>query len=83
MAAPLSTIDFTCASGDFIPIEERDEMEVLEVRGVRLTPQESRAKNPAFDVTPARYIKGIITEKGIFEPSAINQLAPHGRFSDI
>lgn len=77
IAAPLSTIDFTCESGDTIPIEERDEKEVLEVRGVRLTPNQSRAKNPAFDVTPAHYIKGIITEKGIFEPDKIKQLAPH------
>ena len=77
IAAPLSTIDFSCESGDAIPIEERDEMEVLEVRGVRLAPKESRAKNPAFDVTPAHYITAIITEKGIFEPGAINQLAPH------
>ena len=77
VAAPLSTIDFHCESGDAIPIEERDEKEVLEVRGVRLSPKESPAKNPAFDVTPAQYIKGIITEKGIFEPDAIKQLAPH------
>ena len=47
--------------------EERDEKEVLEVKGVRLTPKESHAKNPAFDVTPAKYISGIITEKGIIK----------------
>lgn len=77
IAAPLSTIDFTCDTGDAIPIEERDEKEILEVRGVRLAPNQSRAKNPAFDVTPARYIKAIITEKGIFKPDTITQLAPH------
>lgn len=75
IAAPTSTIDFHCPSGEHIPIEERDEKEVLEVRGVRLSPQESRAKNPAFDVTPHEYIKGIITEKGIFTPDQIKDLA--------
>jgi len=69
IAAPTSTIDFNCLDGDNIPIEERDEKEVLEVRGVRLTPKNSYAKNPAFDVTPAKYIKGIITEKGIVKPN--------------
>ena len=67
IAAPLSTFDLNCESGDKIPIEERDEKEVLEVRGVRLTPKESHAKNPAFDVTPAKYITGIITQKGIIK----------------
>lgn len=65
IAAPTSTIDIDCESGDNIPIEERDEKEVLEIKGVRIAPKQSHAKNPAFDVTPARYIKGIITEKGI------------------
>ena len=69
IAAPTSTIDIDCPSGDDIPIEERDEKEVLEVRGVRLSPEQSHAKNPAFDVTPAKYIKGIITEKGITKPN--------------
>ena len=69
IAAPTSTIDINCPSGEDIPIEERDEKEVLEVRGIRLTPEKSHAKNPAFDVTPAKYIKGIITEKGIIKPN--------------
>jgi translation initiation factor eIF-2B subunit alpha/methylthioribose-1-phosphate isomerase len=69
IAAPTSTIDINCPSGDDIPIEERDELEVLEVRGKRLAPIKSHAKNPAFDVTPAKYIKGIITEKGIIQPN--------------
>ena len=67
IAAPTSTIDIDCPSGDDIPIEERDENEVLEVRGVRVSPMKSHAKNPAFDVTPAKYITGIITEKGIIK----------------
>ena len=65
IAAPTSTIDFNCKCGEDIPIEERDEKEVLEVRGARLAPKQSHAKNPAFDVTPAKYITGIITEYGI------------------
>lgn len=68
IAAPISTIDINCPSGEHIPIEERDETEVLELRGIRLAPEKSHAKNPAFDVTPAKYIKGIITEKGIIKP---------------
>ncbi|MBW2975485.1 S-methyl-5-thioribose-1-phosphate isomerase [Candidatus Woesearchaeota archaeon] len=68
IAAPTSTIDLDCPSGDNIPIEERDEKEVLEIKGLRLSPEKSHAKNPAFDVTPAKYIKGIITEKGIIRP---------------
>ncbi len=65
IAAPTSTIDINCPSGDSIPIEERDEKEVLEIKGVRVANPTSHAKNPAFDVTPAKYITGIITEKGI------------------
>ena len=67
IAAPTSTIDITCACGDEIPIEERDEAEVLEVRGQRIAPKQSHARNPAFDVTDAKYITGIITEKGIIK----------------
>ncbi|MEA2035944.1 MAG: S-methyl-5-thioribose-1-phosphate isomerase [Nanoarchaeota archaeon] len=67
VAAPLSTFDINTLNGDDIPIEERDEKEVLEIKGVRLAPLESSAKNPAFDVTPAKYITGIITEKGIIK----------------
>ena len=69
IAAPTSTIDINCSSGNKIPIEERDEKEVLEINGIRIANKTSHAKNPAFDVTPARYIKGIITEKGIIGAS--------------
>ena len=65
VAAPTSTFDLKCENGDKIPIEERDEKEVLEIKGTRVANPSSHAKNPAFDVTPARYISGIITEKGI------------------
>lgn len=67
VAAPTSTFDLECASGEKIPIEERNEKEVLCVAGKRIAPKNSKAKNPAFDVTPAKYIKGIITEKGIIK----------------
>ena len=83
IAAPFSTIDFNCESGDKIPIEERDQDEVLYMFGwsdkgeferVRISPDEATARNPAFDVTPAKYITGIITEKGIFKPEEIKNL---------
>ena len=74
VAAPLSTIDFTAASGKDIPIEERDEEEILSFHGVRVAPKGSKALNPAFDVTPAKYITGIITEKGIVSPHDIRKL---------
>ena len=74
VAAPTTTIDPSCPSGDYIPIEERSPLEVLTawgmdeegvVRRVRIAPEGSEAFNPAFDVTPAKYITAIITEKGI------------------
>jgi S-methyl-5-thioribose-1-phosphate isomerase len=76
VAAPSSTIDLKCKSGKHIPIEERseDEMHFIwglaggKIRNVRVSPKGARAANPAFDVTPARYITGIITEHGIFKP---------------
>ncbi|MGQ9786876.1 MAG: S-methyl-5-thioribose-1-phosphate isomerase [Anaerolineae bacterium] len=80
VAAPTSTIDPRCPSGEHIPIEERSPDEVLYAEGlldngqlgrVRIGPTESTARNPAFDVTPARYITGIITEHGIFKPEHI------------
>lgn len=78
VAAPSSTIDPDCKSGKSIPIEERNQDETLYVRGlddngnfsrVRIAPAGSRALNIGFDVTPAKYIKGIITEKGVFPAS--------------
>ncbi|NQV17630.1 MAG: S-methyl-5-thioribose-1-phosphate isomerase [Armatimonadetes bacterium] len=74
IAAPLSTIDFTCNSGEDIPIEFRDEDEILAFNEIRIAPAKSPAKNPAFDITPAKYITGIITEKGIFKPDEIINL---------
>ena len=68
VAAPLSTIDLSTPDGDHIPIEERDRREVTHLGSSRLTPEGANIRNPAFDVTPHRYIAGIITEKGIFRP---------------
>jgi S-methyl-5-thioribose-1-phosphate isomerase len=62
---PTSTVDLSLAHGDLIPIEERDEREVTEIEGVRIAPLGVKVGNPAFDVTPHRYITGIVTENGI------------------
>jgi len=64
VAAPISTLDLSLASGELIPIEERSSDEVTMFRGVRIAP-DVHAAHPAFDVTPNRYIAGIITEKGV------------------
>ena len=74
VAAPTSTVDLECRNGAGIPIEERGEGEVLNFAGKRIAPKKSRAKNPAFDITEARLIKGIITEKGIVKPGKIRGL---------
>jgi methylthioribose-1-phosphate isomerase len=65
VAAPTSTIDLSLASGDEIPIEQRRPEEVTHIRGVRIAPEGTQVHNPAFDVTPHRYIAAIITERGI------------------
>ncbi len=77
VAAPLSTFDMNSRTGNDIDIEQREDREVLyqtgpddtgEIREILVSNPGSGALNPAFDVTPAKYIKGIITEKGIIEP---------------
>jgi methylthioribose-1-phosphate isomerase len=68
VAAPLSTIDLSTPDGDRIPIEERDQREITHLGSSRLTPEGAKIRNPAFDITPHRYISGIITERGIFRP---------------
>ena len=65
VAAPTSTIDLSLACGDRIPIEERSPEEVTHIHGVRIAPEGIRAANPAFDVTPHRYVTAIITERRI------------------
>ncbi len=64
VAAPISTLDLSIPDGSHIPIEERAAEEVTHIRGVRIAPDVAVA-NPAFDVTPARYIAAIITERGV------------------
>jgi methylthioribose-1-phosphate isomerase len=68
VAAPLSTIDRSLRSGEEIPIEYRDRKEIEFFAGRRIVPDEAEVVNPAFDVTPAEYISGIITEKGVLRP---------------
>src|SRR5579872_4393119 len=65
VAAPISTFDLTLKSGAEIPIEERDASEVTHVQGVHLAPEGVHVANPAFDVTPNRYVTAIITERGV------------------
>ena len=74
VAAPLSTIDMATPDGDRIPIEERDQREVTHFGAARVTPIGALIRNPAFDVTPHRYITGIITELGIFRPPYLESL---------
>jgi len=75
VAAPLSTVDFSLASGEEIPIEERAEEEMTHAGGVRLAPEGIAVHNPAFDVTPAEYVTAIITEKGVARPPFTESLA--------
>ncbi|MFT5431481.1 MAG: methylthioribose-1-phosphate isomerase [Myxococcota bacterium] len=67
-AVPVSTIDLTLSSGELIPIEERSADEVTQFTGTRVVPEGVKVRNPAFDVTPARLVTGIITERGIAYP---------------
>ena len=75
VAAPLSTIDLDTPDGQHIPIEERNAREVTHFGGNRLTPEGALIWNPAFDVTPHRFIAGIITERGICRPPYTESLA--------
>jgi methylthioribose-1-phosphate isomerase len=65
VAAPISTLDLTLSCGDLIPIEERSATEVTHVQGVQVAPDGIKVANPAFDVTPHRYVTAIITERGV------------------
>jgi methylthioribose-1-phosphate isomerase len=71
VAAPVSTIDPRCPTGAEIPIEERSILEVVEIHGTRVAPEGIHVRHPAFDVTPARLITAIITERGVMR-------APYG-----
>jgi len=65
VAAPISTMDLSLASGDQIPIEQRAAAEVTHVQGVPVAPPGTAVENPAFDVTPYRYVTAIVTERGV------------------
>jgi methylthioribose-1-phosphate isomerase len=68
VAAPISTIDLSTPDGSTIPIEERNGREVTHVGPTRMTPEAAHVRNPAFDVTPNKYVTAIITERGIARP---------------
>ena len=74
VAAPSSTIDLSTATGDDIHIELRPEHELLNFAGVRVAPEDARAFNPAFDVTPARYVSAIATEFAVVEPDGVTSV---------
>jgi methylthioribose-1-phosphate isomerase len=77
VAAPISTIDINIPDGSHIQIEERDPDEVRKIQGVTITPKNVPVANPAFDVTPSRYVGAIITDRGIARPpyaESINEL---------
>jgi len=81
IAAPISTLDLGIPDGDHIPIEERSAAEVTHFQGVRIAP-DVPAAHPAFDVTPAKYITGIITERGVARApytDSLEKLAEKGR----
>ena len=82
VAAPFSTVDLGTPNGAEIPIEERSADEVTALAGTRLAPRNVRAKNPAFDVTPAALVTAIITERGVVSPvsqAALAELANPGK----
>jgi methylthioribose-1-phosphate isomerase len=68
VAAPISTVDLACPDGSQIPIEQRNAREVTHIAGKQMVPDGVAVENPAFDVTPAKYVTAIITEKGIARP---------------
>lgn len=74
VVAPVSTIDFNLSDGAQIPIEEREPDEITTIQGKRLAPKGVKAYCPAFDVTPARLITAIVTEKGVFKPHEIKRI---------
>ncbi len=75
VAAPVSTIDMTCPDGSRIPIEERSTAEVTEVFGKSIAPAGIHVRHPAFDVTPARLITAIITDRGVVRPPYTSSIA--------
>jgi methylthioribose-1-phosphate isomerase len=79
VAAPLSTVDFETPDGSGIPIEQRDGKEVTHIAGRQMVPDGVEVENPAFDVTPAKYVTAIVTERGIARApygESLRRLAP-------
>jgi methylthioribose-1-phosphate isomerase len=79
VAAPLSTVDFETPDGSGIPIEQRDGKEVTHIAGRQMVPDGVAVENPAFDVTPAKYVTAIVTERGIARApygESLRRLAP-------
>src|SRR5580693_2003784 len=74
VAAPISTLDLTLASGDLIPIERRPDAEVTHLFGNSVAPEGTQVENPAFDVTPNRYVTAIITERGVARAPYVESL---------
>lgn len=74
VAAPITTFDFSLEDGDAIPIEERAEEEVLTLAYEWIAPIKARARNPAFDVTPKKYVAGYITEEGVLKAEDLSNL---------
>ncbi len=74
VAAPTSTFDLTIPDGSHIPIEERDPEEVRRIQGVPVTSGDTAVANPAFDVTPHRYVTAMITERGVARPPYLQSL---------
>ena len=81
VAAPLSTVDYDIESGADIPVEERSPEEVTRIKGVQFTIEDIDVTTPAFDVTPAELIDGIITEKGITKYPYKESLGEQQHFS--
>ncbi|HKD91259.1 MAG TPA: S-methyl-5-thioribose-1-phosphate isomerase, partial [Terriglobales bacterium] len=75
VAAPFSTIDLETPTGDQIPIEQRSAREITHFAGKQIAPDGVKVENPAFDVTPNRYVSAIITERGVARPPLSESLA--------
>jgi methylthioribose-1-phosphate isomerase len=79
VAAPWSTLDLACPSGESIPIERRPAREITHVAGQRMVPEGVPVDNPSFDVTPARLVTAIFTERGVIEPVGAPSIATLAR----
>jgi len=71
VCAPMATVDLSLPTGDVITIEHRPREEMTSIKGVEIAPKDIAVWNPAFDVTPASLITAVVTEGGVFAPSAL------------